>query len=206
MHNGTLRLVVADDHALLHSVFRRALESEGFEIAAFARRGSELLPLVQRHAPDAVLLELDLPELDGIAAIRRLATRFPEIPAIVLAASASPDDITAAFEAGARAYILKTVELDQLGGAVRLAIDSRLDGIVGHPEEPGPAGILTDRELEVLQLLARGLSNKDIAARLNCTEQTVKFHLTNIYRKLKVKNRTGAVSAAIDAGIMSRLA
>jgi DNA-binding NarL/FixJ family response regulator len=201
--DGTLRLVVVDDHRLLHSVFQEVLESNGFAIAAFARRGSELLPLVHRHAPDAVLLELDLPELDGIAAIRRLAKHFPEIPAIVLAASASPDDIAAAFEAGASAYILKTIELDRLGETVRLAIDGGIDGVVGHPKEPGPAGILTDRELEVLQLLSQGFTNREIAERLHRTEQTVKFHLTSIYRKLEVTNRTGAVSAAFDAGIMN---
>lgn len=201
--DATLRLVVVDDHRLLHSVFREVLEAHGFSIAAFARRGSELLPLVHRHAPDAVLLELDLPELDGIAAIRRLTEQFPEIPAIVLAASASQDDITAAFEAGAKAYILKTVELADLGDTVRLAIDGEIDGVVGKPKQEGPAGILTDRELEVLQLLARGLSNKEIAERLNRTEQTVKFHLTSIYRKLEVKNRTGAVTAAFDAGIVN---
>lgn len=205
MHSGTLRLVVVDDHALLHPVFQRALESGGFEIVAFARRGSELLPLVHRHAPDAVLLELDMPEGDGIAAIRGLAKRFPGVPAIVVAASASPDDVTAAFEAGARAYILKTVELEHLSETVRRAIVSGIDGVVGHPKESRAAGILTDRELEVLQLLARGFSNKEIALRLNCTEQTVKFHLTNIYRKLKVKNRTGAVSAGLDAGIVNRV-
>jgi DNA-binding NarL/FixJ family response regulator len=197
--NGILRLVVVDGHRLLHSVFQDVLESEGFAIVAFARRGSELLPLVQRHAPDAVLLELDLAELDGISAIRRLAERFPEIPAIVLAASSSQDDITAAFEAGASAYILKTIELDHLGERVRRAID----GVARGPEEPCPAGILTDRELEVLQLLTQGVTNKEIAERLNRTEQTVKFHLTSIYRKLDVTNRTGAVSAAFDAGIIN---
>ncbi len=205
MYCGTLRLVVADDHPLLHPVFQRALESDGFEIAAFARRGSEVLPLVQRHAPDAVLLELDLPELDGIAAIRRLATRFPEIPAIVLADSASPDDITAAFEAGARAYILKTVELDHLGEAVREAIDHGFDGIIGRSSESDPEGILTERESEVLLVLARGFSNKEIATHLNLSERTVKFHLTGIYRKLEVENRTGAVSAAFDAGLLDGL-
>lgn len=205
MYCGTLRLVVADDHALLYPVFRRTLESDGFEIAAFARRGSELLPLVQRHAPDAVLLELDLPELDGISAIRRLATRFPEIPAIVLAASASPDDVTAAFEAGARAYILKTVELDHLGETVRQAIDHGCDGIIGRTAEPDPEGILTGREFEVLQGLAAGFSNKEIAAHLSLSEQTVKFHLSSIYRKLEVKNRTAALSAALDVGIIDGL-
>jgi DNA-binding NarL/FixJ family response regulator len=201
--DATLRLVVVDDHRLLHSVFQEVLEADGFAIAAFARRGSELLPLVHRHAPDAVLLELDLPELDGIAAIRRLAKHFPDIPAIVVAASASPDDITAAFEAGAKAYILKTVELADLGDTVRLAINGVVDGVVGQSKEEGTAGSLTDRELEVLELLTQGLPNKVIAARLNRTEQTVKFHLTSIYRKLEVTNRTGAVSAAFAAGIMN---
>jgi DNA-binding NarL/FixJ family response regulator len=200
--DATLRLVVVDDHRLLHSVFQDVLESHGFAIVAFARRGSEVLPLVHRHAPDAVLLEVDLPELDGIAAIRRLSEQFPEIPAIVLAASASQEDITAAFEAGAKAYILKTVELEHLGETVRRAIEDGIDEAVGQPE-PGPAGILTDRELEVLELLAQGFPNKEIAARLHRTEQTVKFHLSSIYRKLEVKNRTGAVRAAFDAGIVS---
>lgn len=199
--SGTLRLVVADSHRLLHAVLERVLEPEGFEIVAFARRGSELLPLVRRHAPDAVLLELDLPELDGIAAIRRLAKQFPETPAIVLAASASQDDITAAFEAGAKAFILKTVELDHLGETLRGALDSDVD-VVGHLTASGPPRILTDRELDVLRLVARGFPNREIAAHLNRSERTVKFHLTSIYRKLDVKNRTGAVAAAIDAGVI----
>jgi DNA-binding NarL/FixJ family response regulator len=199
--NGTLRLVVADNHRLLHAVLKRVLEPDGFEIVAFARRGSELLPLVRRHAPDAVLLELDLPELDGIAALRRLAENFPETPAIILAASASREDITAAFEAGAKAFVLKTVELDHLGETVREALDGG-SAVVAHLKSSGAARVLTDREFEILRLVAQGLPNKEIAARLDGSERTVKFHLTNIYRKLDVKNRTGAVSAAIDAGII----
>jgi DNA-binding NarL/FixJ family response regulator len=198
--DGKLRLVVADNHRLLHAVIERALAPAGFEIVAFARRGSELLPLVRRHAPHAVLLELDLPEVDGIAAIRRLAKHFPDTPAIVLAASASPDEMTAAFQAGARAFIIKTVELDRLGEAVREAIDGTMD-VVGHFRWAEHSG-LTERELAVLRLLARGLSNRQIAERLESTDRTVKFHLTGIYRKLDVKNRTGAVAAAVDAGII----
>jgi DNA-binding NarL/FixJ family response regulator len=200
---GVLRLVVVDDHRLLHSVLKRVLEPAGFEIAAFARHASELLPLVHRHAPDAVLLELDHPEKQGIAAIRRLADRFPEIPAIVLTASAAEGDITAAFEAGASAYILKTVELDDLGDNVRRAIEGGIGKVVGQLDESSAKSILTDRELEVLELLAQGLSNREIAADLNRTEQTVKFHLASIYRKLEVNNRTGAVSVAFAAGIMN---
>jgi DNA-binding NarL/FixJ family response regulator len=198
-----LRLVVVDQHALLHSVYEEVLSREGFVIAAFGRSGSELIPLVHRHAPEAVVLELDLPELDGITAIRRLTHHFPAIPAIVLTASASGKDAAEAFEAGAKGYILKTVELDDLGDILHRVLGGGVDGVVGHPRtESRPADGLTTRELEVLHLLAKGYSNGKIAARLGRTERTAKFHLGSIYRKLDVKTRTGAVSAALAAGIM----
>ena len=199
------RLVVVDDHRLLHPVFEAILAAEGFEVVAFARRGSQLLPLVHRHAPDGVVLELDLPELDGVAAIRRLVARFPEIPAVVLAESASREDVRAAQDAGARAYITKTIEIDRLAVTIRRAIDGELGQFLVMGDQPAVASVLTDRELEVLQLLGEGIPNKEIAARLHRTEQTVKFHLTSIYRKLGVKNRTGAVSAGIGAGMMGSI-
>jgi two-component system, NarL family, response regulator len=199
----TLRVVVADAQCLLHETLREVLEPDGFLIQAFARRGSEVLPLVGRHRPDVVLLEIDLPELDGIGALHRLAMDFPEIPAIVFAASGSADDVTAAFAAGARAYILKTVELEQLGATIRSAVAHAIPDPVGRPTVMPTTPRLTPRELEVLQLLAQGLANREIASELDRTEQTVKFHLTSIYRKLAVTNRTGAVITAIDAGIAS---
>jgi DNA-binding NarL/FixJ family response regulator len=185
-------------------VYEDVLESEGFVITAFGRLGSELIPLVSRHSPDAVVLELDLQDLDGITSIRRLTERFPEIPAVVLTTSASQDDITSAFEAGAKGYILKTVELDDLGGMLRQVLDGSIDRAVGYPSaaKTQAARRFTDRELVVLRLLAEGLSNSEIAARLDRTTQTVKFHLAGIYRKLGVNTRTGAVDAAINAGIM----
>lgn len=201
--SGALRLVVVDNHTLLHSVYEEVLWPEGFAIAAFGRWGSELIPLVHRHAPDAVVLELDLPELDGITAIRRLTKYFPAIPAIVLTTSASQKDVAEAFEAGAKGYILKTVELDDLGDILHQVLGGGIDGVVGYPRTKlDPAGGLTKRELEVLHLLAHGYSNEEIAARLGRTKQTVKFHLGSIYRKLDVNTRTGAVSAALAAGIM----
>jgi DNA-binding NarL/FixJ family response regulator len=200
---GALRLVVIDGHTLLHSVYEDVLESEGFVITAFGRLGSELIPLVRRHSPDAVVLELDLQDLDGITSIRRLTERFPEIPAVVLTTSASQDDITSAFEAGAKGYILKTVELDDLGSMLRQVLDGSIDRAVGYPSAArAQARRFTDRELVVLRLLAEGLSNGEIAARLDRTTQTVKFHLAGIYRKLGVNTRTGAVDAAINAGVM----
>ena len=200
---GAQRLVVIDGHTLLHSVYEDVLGSDGFVITAFGRSGSELIPLVRRHTPDAVVLELDLQELDGITAIRRLTERFPEIPAVVLTTSASQHDITAAFEAGAKGYILKTVELDDLGNMLRQVLEGSIDRAVGHPSAArNRERRLTDRELVVLRLLAEGLSNSEIAARLGRTTQTVKFHLAGIYRKLDVNTRTGAVGAAFNAGLM----
>jgi DNA-binding NarL/FixJ family response regulator len=197
-----LRLVVIDRHPLLHSVYEEVLGSEGFVITAFGRSGSELIPLVRRHTPDAVVLELDLQELDGFTSIRRLTECFPEIPAVVLTTSASQDDITSAFEAGAKGYILKTVELDDLGSMLRQVLDGTIDRAVGYPSAANtPERRFTERELAVLRLLTEGLSNSEIAARLDRTTQTVKFHLAGIYRKLEVNTRTGAVDAAINAGI-----
>jgi DNA-binding NarL/FixJ family response regulator len=202
-----LRLVVVDDHALLHSVYAEVLEAAGFSIAAFGRLGSEVIPLVHRCAPDAVLLELDLPELDGLSAIGRLAKYFPAIPAIVLTTSSSQGDIAAAFEAGAKGYILKTVELEDLPSLVHQVLRGGVNGVVGPRTTASRVrGDLTNRELEVLDLLATGLSNELIAARLNRAQQTVKFHLGSIYRKLDVNTRTGAVSAALAAGIIDERA
>jgi DNA-binding NarL/FixJ family response regulator len=201
--SAALRLVVVDDHALLHSVYEEVLGAAGFSIAAFGRMGSEVIPLVHRCAPDAVLLELDLPELDGFCAIARLAKYFPAIPAIVLTTSSSQADIAAAFEAGAKGYILKTVELEDLASLVHQVLGGGIRGVVGRrATESRAGGDLTNRELEVLRLLATGLSNELIAAHLNRTQQTVKFHLGSIYRKLDVNTRTGAVSAALAAGII----
>jgi DNA-binding NarL/FixJ family response regulator len=123
--NRALRLVIVEGPL---AQLQGLLELEGFAVAPFARRGGELLSLVGRHRPDAILLDLDQSELSPTTAIRRLAERFPEIPTIVLGDSVSSDDIATAFEAGARAYIVKTGELDHLGDTVRRAIG------VGHPE------------------------------------------------------------------------
>jgi two-component system NarL family response regulator len=188
---------------LLHGVYEEVLEAEGFAIAAFGRSGRELMPLVHRHAPDAVVLELDLPDGGSLAAIRRLSKCFPDIPAIVLTTSAAQADVASAFEAGAKGYILKMVELDDLGEILHQVFEGGIEGVVGcPPSESFPAYGLTDRELTVLQLLADGLSNSEIASRLDRTARTVKFHLASIYRKLEVNTRTGAVNVAFRAGII----
>jgi DNA-binding NarL/FixJ family response regulator len=120
-----LRLVIVEDPLMQ---LQGPLESEGFSIAASAPRGCDLLTLVERHRPDAVLLDLDLSELNGTTAIQRLVERFPDIPAIVLGDSVLPAVIMTVFKAGARAYIVKTAELDPIADAVRLAVE------MGYPK------------------------------------------------------------------------
>ena len=205
--NEMVRLVVADDHRLIHDVLVERLEADGFEIVGTARTGVQVLPLVARVRPDAVLLEFDLPEMSGAGVIERLRKSFPEVVAIVLAGDARPSSVQEALAAGANAYISKEIEPALLGGEIRRALENRTMtaiGIAETPERVGPAGRLTDREIDIIRLIAEGASNSDAAARLFITEQTIKFHLTNIYRKLDVGNRTEAAIFARSHGLLDQ--
>ena len=200
-----VRLVVVDDHRLIHGVLMNLLESDGFEIVGTARKGSEVLPLVGRELPDAVLLELDLPELDGIGVINRLHDRFPDVKPVILAQSARPEEVAAALDAGAFAYISKAVDPSLLAATIHRALKQPIAEPIGIPDTPklgGLAARLTERERGILRLLAEGGSNAQIGAQLFVTEQTVKFHLTNIYRKIGVPNRTTAAAAARQLGLV----
>ena len=199
------RLLIADDHALMLEAIHLALENEPqFEIVGQAESGSQLLPLVDQTEPDLVLLDLLMPGIDGLTCIKLLRKRFPGLRIVVLSAQDSDEVIDAALRAGAHAYVVKTVEPAVLAAALRQAIHKRSSRPIGraerrmHPavEERG----LTTRELEVLRALAEGKSNREIAQALWLTEQTVKFHLTSIYRKLDVKSRTQAVQWAYHNG------
>jgi DNA-binding NarL/FixJ family response regulator len=202
-----VRLVVADDHRLLHGVLVDRLEADGFDIVGSVRKGSQVLPLVARVRPDAVLLEWDLPELDAARVIERLRVGFPEIVSIVLAGEARPSSVERALAAGANAYISKEIEPALLGSEVRRALTERTLTPIGVAEAPqldGRAGQLTEREIEIVRLIAEGSSNAETAQQLFITEQTVKFHLTNLYRKLGVANRTEAAIFARSHGLLDR--
>jgi len=201
-----LKLLLADDHALLFEAIALALENEDdLEIVGCAETGSQVLPLVQQTQPDLVVLDLRMPGMDGLTCIKLLRERFPKVGTVVLSGMDSDDTIDAVLRAGANAFISKSVDPAALADALRRAArepvqqaigraESRLDSVV---EETG----LTEREVAVLQALAQGRSNKEIARSLWLAEQTVKFHLTNIYRKLNVRGRTEAVHWAYHHGI-----
>ena len=201
-----LKLLLADDHALMFEAIALALENENdMEIVGCAETGSQVLPLVQQTEPDLVVLDLRMPGMDGLTCIKLLRERFPDVATAVLSGIDSDETIEAALRAGAHAFISKSVDPAALADALRQAArepvakaigvaEKRVDPIV---EETG----LTEREVAVLQALAQGQSNKEIARSLWLAEQTVKFHLTNIYRKLDVRGRTEAVHWAYHHGL-----
>jgi DNA-binding NarL/FixJ family response regulator len=202
-----MRILVADDHKLIMEGIRRALEpADDIEIVGEAATGSQVLPLVRRTSPDVVLLDMRMPEMDGLVCLDLIKKEFPKVKVIVLSVFADAEHIEIAFKHGASGYIVKTINPLDLPSAIRQAIDGTVFHAIGMPERDsngGGKGIdLTDREVEILKAVARGLSNQAIGKELWVTEQTVKFHLTNIYRKLRLANRTEAARYAYQHGLV----
>ena len=202
-----MRVLIADDHRLILDGIRKALEDDGgFEIVGETQSGTQVLPLVSRTNPELVLLDLRMPNMDGLACLDELKRRHPDVKVIMLSASTSPELIETALRRGATAYILKSVEPADLASTIRQALDGNVFSTAGLPEPSEPIGAkaagLTDREVTILRSLARGRSNEEIAKELWVAQQTVKFHLTNIYRKLGVKNRTEATRYAYQQGLV----
>ena len=203
-----VRVLIADDHRLILEAVRRALSTaDDIDIVGAAESGSQVLPLVRRTEPDLVLLDLRMPGVDGLACLDAIRARFPAIKVVVLSAFEDQDHIRAAFKRGAAAYIVKSVNPLDLPSALRQVFEATVYQaaplIDGEPSEAPTVGGLTERELEMLQAVARGLSNQAIGKEFWVTEQTVKFHLTNIYRKLGVANRTEATRFAYQHGLVS---
>jgi DNA-binding NarL/FixJ family response regulator len=201
-----VRVLIADDNRLMLEGVRRALEPvEDIEIVGATHTGSQVVPLVERRCPDLVALELGMRGEDGRRCLELLREQHPDIKVVVLSASSSRDDIRQALTSGARAYIVKTVDPLDIPVALRHAYDETVHHAIGFepsPEDKLRAGAgLTERELTMLQALARGLSNKAISRELWVSEETVKFHLGNLYRKLGVPNRLAAANVAHARGI-----
>jgi DNA-binding NarL/FixJ family response regulator len=204
-----LRVLIADDHELMVEAIRLALAQAGdeFEVVGTTSRGPQVLPLVAQTQPDVVLLDLRMPAMDGLTCLELIRTRHPNVKTIVLSGLEDPGVVRSAFTRGATAYIRKSVNPRDLPSAVRQAVE----GTVLHPTfgEPEPTETdatkdvgLSDREQSILRALGEGLSNKQIAKEFWLAEQTVKFHLTNIYRKLGVATRTEAVRRAYQCGLL----
>ncbi|HSB40182.1 MAG TPA: response regulator transcription factor [Gaiellaceae bacterium] len=203
-----LRLVVADDHGLMVEAVRIALDGHPeFDIVGVAESGSQVLPVVRQTEPDLIVLDLRMPGMDGLTCIRLLRETFPSLKIAVLSGVDSDEVVGEAMRLGASAFISKRVHPGELPGALAAAFETTVSepiaraGAVRAPAVQD-AG-LTERELEILRALGQGHANKAIAKSLWLAEQTVKFHLTNIYRKLNVSSRTEALQWAYRHGVLA---
>jgi DNA-binding NarL/FixJ family response regulator len=186
---------------------KQALERAGdFEVVGEAVNGVQVLPLIRRLKPQLVLLDLRMPQMDGLTCLSKIRKEFPDVKVAILSVSQDPELIQTALKRGANAYIVKSIDPDDLAAALRQALDGNVFTTAGVTEDPGERAArdagLTERELVIVRAVARGLSNEAIAKELWVAEQTVKFHLTNIYRKLGVSNRTEAARYAFAQGLV----
>jgi len=205
---ATIKVVVADDHRLMIEAVRCVLEAAGgFEVVGEATSGSQVLPIVSRTDPDVVILDLRMPGADGLKCLDCLSSRHASVKVVVLSGIEDSDTIQAALNRGASAFVGKHVDPRDLPSVVRQVLDESVYHALVHalPAAASPADEagLTPSEQKVLEALTRGLSNKEIARELWLTEQTVKFHLTRIYRRLGVANRTEAVRHAYQNRLVS---
>jgi DNA-binding NarL/FixJ family response regulator len=204
---GVVEIVIADDHPLILAGIRSALELDsGFVVVGEARASAEVLPLVERLKPGVLLLDRGMPAVDALAFLDRMARSHPKLKVVLLSDEDDPELVQAAFSRGAVGFILKRIDPIDLASAIRQAVEGTAYHAYGLPaisqDTAAKSAGLTERELAVIKAVARGLSNQAIGKELWVTEQTVKFHLTNVYRKLGVVNRTEAVRWAVGRGLV----
>ena len=201
-----LKVLIADDHRLMLHSIRLALDADDeIEIVAEADSGAKVLPFIGQTGPDLVLLDIRMPGTDGLTVLEHIRERYPQVRVAMLSGVDDPSVIQAAFDRGASAFIVKHIDPRDLPSAVRQAIDGTVFRPLALLERTLSNEVsLTKRELTVIQALQNGLSNNQIAENLFLSEETVKFHLTKIYRKLDVENRTEAVRYAYEHGLGER--
>ena len=204
-----IKVVLGDDHTLVREGLRRAIdETDDLEFAGEGATGEEIVLVADETGPDIVVLDIRMPGMDGIEAARRITSEHPRTGVVMLTAYDDRHFVVEAVRAGARGYVLKTRDADHLLQAVRLVAEGNMvidpDLVVTLAEELSsakdggrPAQGLTERELEILQLLAFGYTNRDIGSRLFISPDTVKTHLEHIYQKLGASDRTAAVAEAM---------
>ena len=212
--NDLIRVLLADDHNVLRQGMAQVLDMQpDVQVVAQADNGAEAVRLVAEHRPDIVLMDINMPGVDGVEAARRITANFPETGVIILTMYRRDDYVFEAIKAGANGYLLKEVELDELLDAIRAVargeavIDSAIASrVLAEFRRPEPATEeeepdLAERDIEILRLLAQGLSNQDIADQLFIAEKTVRNRLSGIFRRLHLENRTQAALYAIQEGI-----
>ena len=211
-----IRLLLADDHRLLREGLRRSLTEEGFEVVGEAADGEEAVDLVDELMPDLVLMDVTMPNLNGVEATKRIHEKHPEVRIVMLTMHADAEVVADAIRGGANGYLVKDCSTDEIAAAIRLAVSGetalspqlaasmlgelrRLD----RAQEGDEDRLITKREEEVLQLIADGCSTPEVAQQLFISQKTVKNHLAAIYQKLDARDRTQAVVRAVRMGIIS---
>jgi DNA-binding NarL/FixJ family response regulator len=221
-----VRVLLADDHALLVEGLQNLLEAHGLEVVGVARNGRDAALRAKELSPDVILMDIRMPEVDGLAATRAIKAEMPDMKIIILTTSTEDHDLFEAIKAGAGGYLLKSMDAESLieglrdaeegippfapGLAMRLLAEFARTGETARPVPPSPAPAgsaeadeaLTPRQLEVLTLVARGLSYKQVGAKLSLSPRTVKYHMAEITRKLHVQNRAQLLVHA--AGMATR--
>jgi DNA-binding NarL/FixJ family response regulator len=205
-----VQTMLVEDHIVLREGLRRSLEANGVAVVAEVGDGNEVVTAARQCQPDVVLMDLSLPGQDGIAAPQQLKNHLPDVPVIILTMFADEDTIRAAFAAGAVGYLVKDCSTAEMVATVTTAAlrSGQLRGglanvfLRGGLRTEGPNAVLTRREVEVLQMLANGVSSGDVATKLFISGKTVKNHLAHIYSKLGATSRTQAVAKAVRLGIV----
>ena len=211
-----IRLMLADDHRMLREGLRRSLTDEGFDVVGEASDGDEAVRLADSLRPDVILMDVTMPDVDGVEATRRIHQQLPDVRVVMLTMHADQSVIAEALRAGASGYLVKDCSTDEIADAVRQAASedatlspelatAMLDEvrrIEPDPVEADADRVVTKREVEVLQLIADGCSTPEVAERLFISQKTVKNHLASIYHKLDARDRTQAVLQAVRMGIV----
>ena len=211
----TIRLMLADDHRMLREGLSRSMREQGFDIVGEAGDGAEAVALALAVRPDVILMDVTMPEIDGVEACRQVRAQLPDTKVVMLTMHADQGVLTSAIRAGATGYLVKDCSTEEIASAVRMAAGgetalspqlaaSMLNEVrrwdQPHKEEER---VVTKREEEVLQLIADGCSTPEVAEKLYISQKTVKNHLASIYQKLDARDRTQAVLQAVRMGIVS---
>lgn len=208
-----IRVLIVDDHAMVRQGIATFIElQDDIELVGEAANGREAMARVAQLRPDVVLMDLVMPEMDGVTATREIRARHPEVKVLALTSFVNDTQIAPVLQAGASGYLLKDLSAGELMQAIRAAYRGEtplapavakklVEGIAAPRAEPDALAQLTEREREVLALLGRGLSNKEIAAQLSISEKTAKFHVSGILGKLRLADRTQAALFAAKHGL-----